>query len=96
MNRFIVVSTLLTGIALVAPVAVNADDHQKQPKRYYDRAGHDYHSWDDHEDRAYRLYLNENHREYREFRAERAPQQREYFLWRHSHPDGVLFKLEVR
>jgi hypothetical protein len=78
---------------LVAPVAANADDHEK---RYYDRDGHDYHAWNDHEDRAYRIYLGEQHRDYREFGKVKVTQQREYFKWRHEHPDDALFKVEVK
>jgi hypothetical protein len=97
MHRFMVMTMMAAGIALVAPVAASADDHhEKQERRYYDRDGRDYHSWNDHEDRAYRLYLGEHHREYLDFGRVREPQRREYFRWRHDHPDGTLFKLEVR
>jgi hypothetical protein len=84
---------MLLGAALIVPVAVKAgDDH----KRYYDRDGRDYHEWNDHEDRAYRAYLGEQHRPYVEFGRVKAAHQREYFKWRHEHPDSTLFKQEVR
>jgi len=93
MNRFLIMSALFVGAALITPVAVRADDH---PKRYYDREGRDYHTWNGQEDRAYRVYLGEQHRDYREFGRTNAAQQREYFRWRHEHPDHVLFKVEVK
>jgi hypothetical protein len=95
MHRFLILSAVLAGATLIAPVAMSAgDDHHD--RRYYDRDGRDYHTWDDHEDRAYRVYLGEQHRDYREFHRVKPVQQREYFRWRHDHPDHVLFKLEVK
>ena len=91
-----IVSVILAGAALVGPVVVNAEEHhEKREKRYHDRDGRDYHRWNDHEDRAYRVYLGEQHREYLDFGRVREPQRREYFRWRHTHPDGVL-RLDVR
>jgi hypothetical protein len=87
------VSALFVATTLFAPVAMRADDHEK---RYYDKEHHDYHTWNDHEDRAYRVYLGEQHREYREFRVVRPAQRSEYYRWRHEHPDHVLFKVEVK
>lgn len=94
MYRILILSALLAGSIAIAPVAAKADDHRE--KRYYDRDGRDYHTYDDKEDRAYRVYLSEQHRDYREFRRTKAVQQREYFKWRHDHPDHVLFKVEIR
>jgi hypothetical protein len=98
MRRFIILTALTAAAALVAPLALNADDHRDEhhAKRYYDRDGHDYHSWDDHEDRAYRIYLGEQHREYSDFSRAKAAQQREYFRWRHEHPDKLIFGVEIR
>ena len=92
--------SLMLGATLIAPVAARADNdnnHKKpQVKRYYDKQHHDYHEWNDHEDRAYRVYLGEQHQQYREFRKVKPVHQREYFKWRHEHPDSALFKLEIR
>ena len=89
-------SGLLLGAALIVPVAVRAAGDGDHDRQYYDRDGHDYHRWDDHEDRAYRVYLGEQHQQYREFRKVKRVHQREYFKWRHEHPDSALFKLEIR
>ena len=94
MHRFLVVSGFLLGVAWLVPVAGMAQEHQE--KRYYDRDGRDYHTWNDHEDRAYRAYLGEQHREYVAFPKVKRSQQTEYFRWRHQHPDNTLFKVEVR
>jgi hypothetical protein len=95
MRRFRILSGLLLGAALILPVAVSADDRDHD-RRYYDRDGHDYHQWNGQEDRAYRAYLGEQHQDYREFRRVKPVHQREYFKWRHEHPDNTLFKVEVR
>ena len=55
--------------------------------RVYDPGHKDYHNWDDREDHAYRHYLEERHEEYRRYEKLKKSQQREYWEWRHSHPD---------
>ena len=94
MHKFLILSAFVLSAALVAPIAARADDHHD--KRYYDRNGKDYHTWNTNEDRAYRQYLVEQHRDYRDFGRENRGQQQGYFTWRHSHPDNTLFKIEVR
>jgi len=93
MRRFLILSGFLLGAALIAPLAVNADDHDR---RYYDRDHRDYHEWNSREDRAYRVYLGEQHRSYREFSRETRYRRAHYFRWRHRHPDSTLFRVEVR
>jgi hypothetical protein len=94
MHRFLILSAVFFSATLITPVTAKADDHRE--RRYYDRDGRDYHTWNSQEDRAYRVYLEEHRREYREFRGRKAAEQREYFRWRHEHPDHALFKVEVR
>ncbi len=55
--------------------------------RIYDRDHKDYHNWDDREDRAYRVYLNEHRRDYVEYKHLKKNEQRDYWRWRHEHPD---------
>jgi hypothetical protein len=92
------VSSLFLAAALVAPMAITAharrqDDRRQEERRqdnnvrYYDRDHHDYHTWDNREDRAYRNYLVEQHRGYRSFTRTNHRVQRNYWNWRHSHPD---------
>jgi hypothetical protein len=78
MRRFLIWTALFAGAILIAPGTISAQDHDR---RYYDRDGHDYHTWNVQEDRAYRVYLGEQHREYRDFRRVKVVQH---------------FKVEVR
>jgi type III secretory pathway component EscR len=89
-------SALILGAVLCAPVTVvRADDEhheQEKAKRYYDRDKKDYHEWNEHENRAYRRWLEERHeRDNREFTRLDREQQREYWRWRHEHPDTMLW-----
>ena len=94
MRKSSILAAVILGTSFIAPVAMMAEDHGD--RKYYDRDGRDYHTWDNQEDRAYRVYLGEQHRTYVEFNRTKSAQQREYFKWRHDHPDHVLFKVEVR
>jgi hypothetical protein len=100
-----ILSTLLLGAALAIPVALKAQDESRkesttttttttETKRYYDSDEKDYHVWNNQEDRAYRLYLQEKHRDYVEFPRVKVTEQREYFRWRHGHPDSVIVTTE--
>jgi len=96
MQRFLILSAFALSAALIAPVAARADDRNHQDKRYYDKQGKDYHTWNNNEDRAYRQYLTDQHRDYRDFHRTNRNQQQQYFTWRHSHDDNALFKVEIR
>lgn len=76
-------SLLLAGV-LLTPITSFANDH-----RYYDRDHHDWHRWDENENRAYRhWWMEERHeRQYRDYAHIRAERQREYWRWRHEHSD---------
>ena len=82
-------SAFVLGAALLAPVALRADDdhHRVKVKVYYDREGRDRHEWNDNESRSYRQYQTEQHQT-REFNRANRQQQAEYWRWRHSHPDN--------
>lgn len=90
MHRFLILGAIFAGTMIISPANATPDEHRD--KRYYDRDGHDYHTWDNKEDRAYRIYLDEHHRAYREFKNTKAAEQHEYFKWRHDHPDHVLLQ----
>jgi hypothetical protein len=57
--------------------------------RVYDTEHSDYHRWDAGEDRAYRAYWTENHGRdpYRDYAKLNDREQKDYWNWRHSHPD---------
>jgi hypothetical protein len=96
MHRFFILSALVLSTTLIGPVVASAGDRDPHERRYYDRQGHDYHTWNNNEDRAYRSYLGEQHRDYRDFHRMRRGEQQQYFGWRHQHPDSSLFKVEIR
>jgi len=76
--------TLLLGAALATPLLTSGCAARV---RYYDDYYADYHPWNDYEARAYRGWLAERHYEYREFNRLSRDQQRDYWRWRHDHPD---------
>jgi hypothetical protein len=82
MKHFLILSVLLMGASVVAPVAALADDRHGE-RRYYDKAHRDYHYWNEGEDRQYRAYLVEQHRAYVPFVKYRHRQ--EYFKYHHEH-----------
>jgi hypothetical protein len=85
-HRFI--GAMFLAAAIVAPVAVVANAQEASVQvRVYDRDHRDYHNWDDREDHAYRRYLTENRRGYVEYNTQNEREQRNYWKWRHKHPD---------
>jgi type III secretory pathway component EscR len=96
MHRFLILSALVLSTTLIGPTIAQAGDANHHEKRYHDRNGKDYHTWNSNEDRAYRAYLQEQHRDYRNFNKVKRGQQEQYFKWRHAHSDNSLFKVEIR
>ena len=103
MQRYQLLGGLMLGAALMAPVGLNAQEESKkttttttttETKRYYDPVEKDYHVWTGQEDRAYRMYLQENRRDYVEYPKVKTTEQTEYWKWRHGHPNSVIFKSE--
>ncbi len=86
LNRYL--NSLVLAAAVAAPViVVDEAKAQEVSVRVYDHDHHDYHNWDHHEDVVYRRYLGENHRDYRGYNHLSHHDQREYWNYRHSHPD---------
>ena len=90
-------SAVFTAIVLVAPVAITpgmmfAQDHadHQNDRVYHDKAHNEDHHWDDHEDKAYRMWAQQNHRKYKDFSKLNARDQQSYWGWRHDHSDAVL------
>jgi len=94
MKRLLILSALVLSTTMIGPVAARAGAPQE--KRYYDKSGKDYHTWNANEDHAYRTYLTEQHRDYQDFNKVNKGQQQEYFKWRHQHPDNALIKVEIK
>jgi hypothetical protein len=73
--------------AFLIPVAWSVSGCEARV-RYYDTDHRDWHRWDDHEDVAYRGYLSEKHMDYREFNSLNDNEKKDYWNWRHAHPDA--------
>lgn len=85
-------SNLLFGAALLASVTIPVT---LQAQTYRDEKNHDEHKWDSHEDKAYHIWVKQNHRKYVEFSKARAEDQQSYWSWRHEHSDAVL-KINIK
>ena len=80
----------ISSIALAASgsvVAAATPQEASVQVRVYDSHHHDYHNWNEHEDRAYRDYLRDRHEVYVEYERQNHKHQQAYWNWRHSHPD---------
>src|SRR5690242_19371619 len=93
--RFLNVAFL--GAALMVPmtmsVSLRADDHDQ--RRYHDKRNKDDHECNERENRAYRIWLQQNHRKYEDFDRIRERDRQSYWGWRHSHSDTVL-RIDIR
>jgi hypothetical protein len=85
-------AALIAPIAM-APAALLAQDHRAVV--YHDNQHNDDHEWNNHEDRAYRMYAKQNHRKYVAFTRLNENDRQAYWGWRHEHSDALL-KIEIR
>lgn len=81
---------LLTTITITP--TLRADEHARV---FRDKERNEDHHWDAKEEKAYRMWLKENHRKYRDFAKTKEEDQRQYWAWRRDHSDAVL-KIDVR
>jgi len=80
--------SLLIVASLAAPVMITSCAARVGVGyRVYDPYYSDYHTWDDHETVFYNQWVVETHRPHREFRQLKRDEQKEYWTWRHNHPD---------
>jgi hypothetical protein len=56
--------------------------------RVYDEYHSDYHDWNHDEDVRYRAYLSDRHEPYRDYNKLSKDQQKDYWNYRHDHPDN--------
>jgi hypothetical protein len=80
---------LLLAAVLLAPLTV-APSLFAEDRTYHDKAHKDDHHWDAHEDKAYSIWLEQNHRKHAEFSRLNARDQQSYWNWRHQHDDVSL------
>ena len=78
---------LTAALAISGPIVAAAAQDAGVQIRVYDSHHHDYHNWDDREDRAYRNYQQERHDSYVRYEHRKHSYQQHYWNWRHSHPD---------
>ncbi|HXQ25176.1 MAG TPA: hypothetical protein VN822_02100 [Candidatus Acidoferrales bacterium] len=84
------IASLFLTAFLAAPVVTMAARPQDASVqvRVYDKDHKDYHNWDDNENRAWGVYLTNNHKKSHEFSTANKKEQSQYWNWRHSHPDN--------
>jgi hypothetical protein len=87
-NRIVIALFLTAGLATTGSIVAAATPQEAGVQvRVYDSHHHDYHNWDDREDHAYRGYLIERHEEYRAYDKQNRRHHKDYWKWRHHHPD---------
>ncbi len=90
MRRFL--NTAVLGAVLLAPIAIIPPMLPAQT--YHDAKSNEDHQWNGQEDKAYRIYLKQNHRRYRAFAKLNESDQQAYWAWRHEHSD-VQLKIDI-
>ena len=83
------------GAALMMPAVVATRPLLADDRSYHDKGRNDDHAWNAHEDKAYRIWVKENHRKYTDFAKLREEDRESYWAWRHEHSDAVL-KIDIR
>jgi hypothetical protein len=78
--------TIALGVALLSPVVLTGCA-EHSTVRAYDPYYNNYYAWNDHEVVYYLQWVAETHRPYRDYHNLPPPEQREYWAWRHGHPD---------
>jgi len=86
-NKKLLLASLFLGAALIAPMAIRTNAAPQISVRFYDRDHKDYHNWDDREVRSYGVYRNDHPKYNVQFSKTSRSQQRDYWRWRHEHPD---------
>lgn len=93
MKRFLSLGALgafLLVPASVVPMRADDDRDDHHVKRYYDKDARDWHEWNENEDHAYHHYLEERHITVHDWDHAPARERRDYWRWRHAHPDAVV------
>ena len=80
-------AALTIPVSTTTAVAWAADG---QGKTYHDERNNQDHEWNAHEDKAYRMWVKENHRKYKDFSKLREEDRQSYWQWRHEHSDALL------
>ena len=94
LRNFALLGTALTASLSMAPSVLHAQDRTAE-RNYHDARHNDDHTWNSHEDRAYRMWVKENHRRYTNFDRLKEDDRQAYWDWRHEHSD-VQLKINIR
>jgi hypothetical protein len=86
---------VLLGTALTLSLGVSPLRADHEGRSYHDERGKDDHHWDNHEDKAFRIWEREQHHKHRDFAKLKHEEQEEYWAWRHQHSDALL-KIDIR
>jgi hypothetical protein len=87
-RKSLLISSFFLTAAIVAPAAVRANAApQSVTVRVYDRDHKDYHNWDDREGQSYERFRGEHPKYNVTFSKTNRRKQKEYWKWRHEHPD---------
>jgi len=62
----------------------------EEPRTWHDQARNEDHKWDKREDKAYRMWVKEQHRKYKDFGKLKEEERQQYWAWRHDHNDAAL------
>ncbi len=79
--------TLLHTALISAAMLSGCSAHVSTGYRVYDPYYTDYHVWGPDEDVYYHRWLGERHYDYKDFRKLPADRQKDYWNWRHNHPE---------
>jgi hypothetical protein len=88
-------TTALMSTMLIVPVTLAPTRLKAADQKYHDNGHNDDHEWNSHEDKAYRMWVKENHRKYVTFDKLKDEDRESYWAWRHEHSDAVL-KINIR
>ncbi len=78
------IASIVLAAVLVSPLAVTGCAAHV---RVYDPYYHDYHNWD-HETVYYNQWEVETHHPHEDFNKRTPAEQKQYWDWRHNHPDN--------
>ena len=97
MTRFLnaaLLSAVLLAPITIAPTMLRAAD-EKVGVTYHDKQHNDDHQWNANENKAYGMYVKDNHRKNISFAKLPDTDQQAYWGWRHEHSDALL-KINIR
>jgi hypothetical protein len=77
----------LAAASILSSMSILSISACARPHEYYDTIYSDRHRWDEREETAYRRWELERRFEHIAFERRREEEQREYWRWRHDHPD---------